>query len=366
MHKSEKYIAKICAVAISWAAVLSCSTVHIKPVAPPKPAASPPVRTQPALAARPAVVTAAPPAPAPAHNTINTNLPALLGVWAYSETLAYAVGASGSILKWNGLAWSQENSGTELTLRSIWGPDPSHTWAVGEKGTVLFNDGSGWREQPFVDRQRLNDVFGTALDRLWVVGEAGRIFHWNGFRWFPEDSGTRAAISAVWAWEKDQAWAVSQNGNILRRQKGVWRLEDPDISRPQLWDIWGANDADITAVGSFNTVLHWDGQAWKEINRCQCEASDGYCSEDCERYQAAWGSHGNNMWIADNSGNIVHQTAAGQTLLHDPPANLLAIHGLHDKSIWAVGEYGTMMHWDGQTWATVKMEQAEQTRRSPR
>ena len=41
------------------------------------------------------------------------------------------------ILKWNGSAWSTQNSGTLPTLYGVWGIDANNIWAVGEGGTIL-------------------------------------------------------------------------------------------------------------------------------------------------------------------------------------------------------------------------------------
>ncbi|MBI3184319.1 MAG: hypothetical protein HYZ28_19470 [Myxococcales bacterium] len=63
----------------------------------------------------------------------------LYSVWAASSAEAWAVGAEGTILRWNGNGWAPFLSAADsaLTLYGVWGSGPSDVWAVGQGGTVL-------------------------------------------------------------------------------------------------------------------------------------------------------------------------------------------------------------------------------------
>jgi hypothetical protein len=60
----------------------------------------------------------------------------LMGVWGSGASDVWAVGDSGTILHWNGSAWSSATSGTANTLTGVWG-SASNAWAVGRSGTIL-------------------------------------------------------------------------------------------------------------------------------------------------------------------------------------------------------------------------------------
>jgi len=36
-------------------------------------------------------------------------------------------------------------------------------------------------------------------------------------------------------------------------------------ARYALFDVWGSSASDVWAVGSGDTVIHWDGSAWKNL-----------------------------------------------------------------------------------------------------
>jgi hypothetical protein len=47
------------------------------------------------------------------------------------------VGTRGTILHWDGSAWTPETSGTASTLAGVWGFADGTAWAVGQGGTIL-------------------------------------------------------------------------------------------------------------------------------------------------------------------------------------------------------------------------------------
>jgi hypothetical protein len=48
----------------------------------------------------------------------------------------YAVGANGTILRYDGTSWSEESSGTNHYFTDVWGYKNT-VWAVGDHGTIL-------------------------------------------------------------------------------------------------------------------------------------------------------------------------------------------------------------------------------------
>ena len=73
----------------------------------------------------------------------------LYAVAAVDSTTAYAVGASGVILKTtdSGQSWAAMSSGTTKNLYTVTVFDSTHIWAAGKDGTVLFCNGTTWSSQ---------------------------------------------------------------------------------------------------------------------------------------------------------------------------------------------------------------------------
>lgn len=82
----------------------------------------------------------------------------LTSVWAADNQNVWAVSESGAIIKWDGIRWIAQNTGTTARLYGVWGIDANNVWAVGWGGTILKWDGDSWRAQ----------ASGTAKD-LWTI-----------------------------------------------------------------------------------------------------------------------------------------------------------------------------------------------------
>ena len=61
----------------------------------------------------------------------------LADIWTPAGAEAFAVGAGGEILHYNGTAWSAMASPTTSDLNKVWGLSASEVFAVGKNGTIL-------------------------------------------------------------------------------------------------------------------------------------------------------------------------------------------------------------------------------------
>jgi len=221
--------------------------------------------------------------------------------------VAWAAGDSGSILFYDGNAWSQQTSGTANTLRGICALDALHAWAVGDGGTILFHDGSAWTEQASGTSNTLRGVHALDPLHVWAVGDGGTILFHDGSGWAEQASGTESTLRGVSAAaETGQAWAVGDGGTILFHDGSGWAEQASGTSNT-LRGACALDPLHVWAVGDRGTVLFHDGAAWAPQ--------------------------------AGRSANHLH--------------SVCALDPLH---VWAVGDRGTILFRDGSTWT----EQASQ------
>lgn len=80
--------------------------------------------------------------------------------------------------------------------------------------------------------------------------------------------------------------------------------------------------------------------------------------------RASWGSSPKDVWAAGDAGTLLHwngcawgvvQVAIGSASSSAP--NLRGIWGSYSSDAWAVGDTGTAIHWDGQAWSQVSTGQ---------
>src|SRR5581483_9781049 len=100
----------------------------------------------------------------------------LNGVFASSPGDAWAVGIGGTILHWNGSAWSIGETGG-ATLRNGFATSTCDAWAVGDRGTILHWDGSTWTPAKSPTDQVLYGVYASSPDEAWAVGDHATILH---------------------------------------------------------------------------------------------------------------------------------------------------------------------------------------------
>jgi YD repeat-containing protein len=116
-------------------------------------------------------------------------------------------------------SWTQMNSGTAQDLNDVWMPSQTLAYAVGDAGTVVRYDGNVWTLVDVGVSEQLNGVWGTGPDDVWIVGNSGTVLHFDGVNWTPVDIGAGTLpLNDVW---------TSGPGDVVYvvGGRGVWRLE---------------------------------------------------------------------------------------------------------------------------------------------
>jgi hypothetical protein len=112
----------------------------------------------------------------------------LLGVYVVNSKLAYAVGETGTVLKWNGAtSWdtvpADGNGPGTGTLRSVLAFGESSVYVASQSGFVFRYNGTAWEKLATMTADdasalALYDIAGTRPDDIWVVGEDNKAYHW--------------------------------------------------------------------------------------------------------------------------------------------------------------------------------------------
>jgi hypothetical protein len=64
----------------------------------------------------------------------------LIDIWGSSSTDVFSVGTAGTILHYDGKAWSKMTTPTTNELLGVWGSSSSDVFVVGGEGTILRKD----------------------------------------------------------------------------------------------------------------------------------------------------------------------------------------------------------------------------------
>ena len=182
--------------------------------------------------------------------------------------------------------------------------------------------------------------------------------------------------------------SVSFNSSTLCTSSGVcWRHPLPQGNT--LRHVAGRNAVDVWAVGDRGTIVRWNGSYWTSprrpfevttLNSVWAEAPPGTAllavgeqgitrtlsQEVWSCPQAAgtstlrdsWGTAFGDIWAVGDKGTLAHWDGSKWTLVSSPAGatiGLNAVLGRSAKEAWAVGEMGTVLRYDGTSWSRVSV-----------
>jgi hypothetical protein len=139
----------------------------------------------------------------------------------------------------SGGAWEWEVmiSGTSNDLTGVWGRSGDEVYAVGRSGTILRYDGNAdleWVPEPFpsdAPGSDLGAVSGAADGVPVAVGATGTaIARLAGGGWAPVPTGTEADLHGVCLSGDGGGWAVGNDGTVLALDGASWQPLSSGVS----------------------------------------------------------------------------------------------------------------------------------------
>ncbi len=312
----------------------------------------------------------------------------LRGVWGSDEDNVFAVGFDGTILHYDGHAWTRMRSPTARDLFAVWGNDRGDVYAAGEFGTLLHFTGAGWSEleptgvdtleavwgsDPWnvyvgggtlgayqlvrfdgegftvvasgnVGQQTITSIHGAGEDDIFAVGlgtgSTGVALRYGGVSW---------AADAL-TWGGTDVWATGVGHQAIAtvftefdvyRYPGSGSTWSPEAVPGQtLQSVFGLSPTDVFATGLFE-MLHWNGSAW-----AQQTTPSGY-------WWDVWAAASDDVWAVGDG--IIHYDGATWSLVDLPfQPDLRSVAGTGPDDVFAAGDVGMLMHWDGNSWVEVR------------
>ncbi|MGI9479710.1 MAG: WD40/YVTN/BNR-like repeat-containing protein, partial [Hyphomicrobiaceae bacterium] len=114
-------------------------------------------------------------------------------------------------------------------------------------------------------------------------------------------------------WADDAGvFIVGDDGAIFHYDGAAWTREKSPAPVP-IHALWGLSRGNLWAVGWMGLILHYDGETWRKVQGCETDKAGKYSADP----------------------------------VNEP---LFAIGGLSDGRAWAVGDRGTILHFDGEHW----------------
>jgi hypothetical protein len=156
--------------------------------------------------------------------TLTTDVP-LHGI-AAAGARVFAVGDNGNIATTSngGISWSEGQVGTSSRLNAVWIRSSSDAFAVGFGGTIVRFDGLGWTEMTSPTTRALNAVTGsTSTGDVYAVGNMGTFLHFDGTTWSQiAVPAMNQDLTSVWLGAGDDLFVGGAGGIYLHRVGAGW------------------------------------------------------------------------------------------------------------------------------------------------
>ena len=247
-------------------------------------------------------------------------LPFILAVLVTSCACALTAPLASALLSPGDAQWTTQTTGTSQNLWGVQFVDDHSGWAVGSGGTIVHtaDGGTTWSEQPSGVHVPLYAVcFVDALNG-WVVGGGNTILHTTdgGASWKQQHGGEPADdyLSGVSFTDLQHGWAVGDYSTILHTANGgtSWTSQ----TATGTWDL-----SDVTFL---DTSTGW------AVGSGVDPASPGGVGA------ILYTTDGGTSWNQQDSGT-------------EQP--IAAIDMLNQSLGWVVGDGGTVLRYNGSTWA---------------
>lgn len=132
------------------------------------------------------------------------------------------------------------------TLYGIWGSSTTNAWAVGARGKILHFDGTQWTSVASPTTHRMVRVWGSGPSDVYAVGDSV-LSHYNGT-----------------AWTSQNISDITGNNNFVQPQQSGG-------SSSVGVGLWGANSRDVYLGTFNSNIVRWDGdtlvgnKGWKDV-----------------------------------------------------------------------------------------------------
>ena len=262
----------------------------------------------------------------------------LAAFWGSGPKDVWAAGERGTLIHFDGVAWSGLVDIVPGGLRALWGSGPNDVWAAGE-GELLHFDGEAWTGSFSEPTRGLGALAGRGSANVWAVGGDAAV-HFDGKAWSPVPVPAQSGLAAVW-FEGESVFAQGWTGVFRFDGKAFVVVEKfvPGKEQP----VIGPAHARF-ALDRQQRLLERRSNAWVNAAVASLERIEGSSFRSVS-----------SGWVVTNNGGAIRFD--GKKWTRYPLPNGLFAHALWERApddAWAVDLLGAPVHFDGKSWTTPR------------
>ena len=323
----------------------------------------------------------------------------ILAVWGPSANSMYAA-AGPEMLHWDGSTWSLMSGSHNAS--GIWGTSDGDVYAVGPNGRIDRYDGAAWQTMTSGTTKHLHSVWGTSTGDVYAVGDSGTILRGVRGANVQVTATGGPTLTALGATKRLVATAVAPGSGFVEGVSYTWTSVNPAVATVDSTGLVtavanGGTAITATAPGGASAVL---GVTVQQVPAYLSTGNGPVLSGVGSSWQASasafdsrgnpipgvtvtWGSLNPSVATVDPVTGVVTAVSAGQVVItatagsatgwwtvqvdafQGQPVNLWApmsspvntpledVWGASVSDVFAVGEGGVILHFDGRDWSRM-------------
>lgn len=171
---------------------------------------------------------------------------------------------------------------------------------------------------------------------LWIAGNSGNAFkYYNGT--VTKLPSVGIGLQSIFGLDGQRCIAGTCNGYVYYFDGEEWN----NLGRPFSLNVVGlyAESENSIWVATFDKLAYWNGAEWTT----QQPSMTGQIMD-------MWGCAGDDIWAITNYGEMLHYDGSSWTKVVKLWFTGRSIHGSASDDIWAVGTNGYIAHYNGKEW----------------
>lgn len=268
------------------------------------------------------------------------------GLGTVSSTAVSGTGVGASLTLGQSLSWAPHADSQSVTTENLFDTaaiSTSDAWAVGASGKIVRYTGANWSEYTDVGATQLNGVAFASATNGWSVGNGGARYAFNGTTW-ASDAGTSVTHTTdadfAGTYSNTQVSGSGTAASVVLTSTTSWSsVVSPTAQTVYATSFVSASDG-WAAAGS-GIILRWNGTVWSE-----------FVDTGTTTWRAINMVSASDGWIVGTGGAIRRWDGVSWNSVTSPTTqNLLALDMVTGSDGWAAGASGTILRWNGATWS---------------
>jgi hypothetical protein len=267
----------------------------------------------------------------------------LMGVTSGSATSVAIVGTNGTLLNYTGSQFALSPQ-AGVPIYGIWATDTNNIYAS-SIGTILHYNGSAWTNAYPGAIDTYNAISGASNSEIFTVGSLGDASIYSGSAWASVNFGS-GAINDVWVINSTLAYGCGNAGALGYYNGTSYVTSTPASTTANLSAVWGDGASNVYTVATNGSISHFTGGS----------AFTSMTSGTTTQLNAIHGLTGVDVWAAGNAGTVDHSLAGSTTWTvanSGTNNNLHAVWDAGSGDVYAFGDAGTIQHYNGTEWLNM-------------